>query len=112
MKAKTKTMNLAITTAFTAAILAAPVLSNAAENPFALQSLSSGYMVAESTDGDKLKEGNCSADKAKEGNCAGKAKEGNCAADKAKEGNCSAKAKEGNCAADKAKEGNCSADRG
>lgn len=103
MKSTNKTMKLALGGAFAATILVIPALTSAEENPFFLQSLSSGYMVAEQQ-GDKMKEGNCAADKAKEGNCA---------ADKAKEGSCSAdKMKEGNCAADKTKEGNCAANKG
>jgi len=104
-----KTISLAIGGAFALSIAAATV--NAAENPFALKSLSSGYQVAEHDakghDG-KCATGKCGANKKK----AEKAKEGSCSADKMKEGSCSAeKMKEGSCSADKMKEGSCSADK-
>ena len=59
MNATKKSMAIVIGGAFVASLAATTV--NAAENPFALKSLSSGYMVAEA---DKAKEGSCSADKA------------------------------------------------
>lgn len=103
MNANKKSMAVVIGSAFVASIAATTV--NAAENPFALKSLSSGYMVAEA---DKAKDGKCGT-----GKCgANKKAEGSCSADKAKEGSCHAdKAKEGSCSADKAKEGSCSADK-
>jgi uncharacterized low-complexity protein len=123
MKVTNKTLALAIGSAFVASIATTSI--HAAENPFALKSLSSGYMVADAdATADKAKDGKCGtgkcsaakkkamhdkemADKAKEGNCsADKAKEGSCHADKVKEGNCSADK-----AADKAKEGSCHADK-
>ena len=66
----------AVGTAFVAGMSAAP-LALAAENPFALSALSSGYQVADGHD------------KAKEGKCG----EGKCGGDKAKamEGKCGAK---------------------
>ncbi len=54
----------AVGTAF-AATLAAP-LASAAENPFAMQSLDRGYMVAEAG---KMGEGKCGGMKAGEGKC-------------------------------------------
>jgi len=72
---------------------------NAAESPFGMQELSTGYNVAmsEGTCG----EGKCGADKAKEAKCGG---------DKAKEAKCGAeKAKEAKCGGDKAKEAKCGA---
>ena len=103
MNVTKKSMAVVIGSAFVASIAATTV--NAAENPFALKSLSSGYMVAEA---DKAKDGKCGT-----GKCgANKKAEGSCSADKAKEGSCHAdKAKEGSCSADKAKEGSCSADK-
>jgi len=106
MKVTNKTLALAVGGAFVASIAATSV--HAAENPFALKSLSSGYMVAEA---DKMKDGKCGT-----GKCSAEkkkaAKEGACSADKAKEGACSAeKAKEGACSAEKAKEGACSAEK-
>lgn len=103
MNANKKSMAVVIGGAFVASIAATTV--NAAENPFALKSLSSGYMVAEA---DKARDGKCGT-----GKCgADKKAEGACGADKAKEGSCHAdKAKEGSCHADKAKEGSCSANK-
>ena len=97
----------------------------AAENPFAIKSLSSGYQIAEA---EKAKDGKCGTGKCgankKKVAAEAKAKEGSCSADKAKEGSCHAdkaadsaavgtteKAKEGSCSADKAKEGSCHADK-
>ena len=99
MNATKKSMAVVIGSAFVASIAATSV--NAAENPFVIKSLSSGYMVAEA---DKAKDGKCGT-----GKCgADKKAEGSCGADKAKEGSCNAdKAKEGACNADKAKEGSC-----
>ncbi|MGQ9666219.1 MAG: HvfA family oxazolone/thioamide-modified RiPP metallophore [Anaerolineae bacterium] len=101
MNATQKTLTLALGTALTAAIGVAGV-AHAAGNPFAMQSLSSGYMVAAA---DKAKDGKCG-----EGKCGGnkaKAKDGKCG-----EGKCGGnkdKAKDGNCGGnkDKAKDGNC-----
>jgi uncharacterized low-complexity protein len=100
-----KTITLAIGSAFALSVAATTV--NAAENTFAMKSLSSGYQVADHHE-EKMKDGKCGA-----GKCgAEKAKEGKCSAEKAKEGKCSAeKAAEGKCSADKMKEGKCSADK-
>ena len=113
MKAINKTLALAVGSAFVASITATSI--HAAENPFALKSLSSGYMVADA-DADKMKDGKCGTGKcsaAKKKAMTEKTKEGACSADKMKEGACSAemKAKEGNCSADKAKEGSCHAEK-
>ncbi|HFD79722.1 MAG TPA: hypothetical protein ENK05_04915 [Gammaproteobacteria bacterium] len=72
--------------------LAATGVANAAQNPFGMTELSSGYQVAE------MKEGKCGAGKMKEGE---KMKEGKCGAGKMKEGE---KMKEGKCGAGKMKE--------
>jgi uncharacterized low-complexity protein len=123
MNAQKKTLALILGTAMGASVAMSPV--SAAENPFALKPLASGYMVADNADGgEKMKDGKCSTGKCsssmkkKKAKAEEKAKEGNCSAEKAKEGNCSAekkaaadKAKEGNCSANKAKEGNCSAEK-
>lgn len=79
--------------------------ANTAENPFAMNDLSSGYMVAEA---EKAKEGKCGEGKcggdmkkdgkAKEGKCG----EGKCGGDMKKDG----KAKEGKCG-----EGKCGGDK-
>lgn len=101
MNASKKSMAIVIGSAFVASVAATTV--SAAENPFAIKSLSSGYMVAEKDAEGKCGSGKCGAEKKAEGSCS---------ADKAKEGACSAdKAKEGACNADKAKEGSCSADK-
>lgn len=100
MKTSSKTIALALSGAFALSIAATTV--NAAENPFAIKALSSGYQVADadakSKDG-KCGEGKCSAEMKKE--MADKAKDGNCGADKA-----DAKAKDGKCG-----EGKCSANK-
>lgn len=98
MNASKKTIAVMIGSAFVASVGVSTV--SAAENPFALKPLSSGYMVA---DADKAGEGKCGAEKKAEGSCGGdKAKEGACHADKSKEGSCHAdKSKEGSCHADK-----------
>ncbi len=95
MNAQKKSLALVLGGAFAASIAAAP-LSGAAENPFSLKPLASGYMVADNQGaGDKMKDGKCST-----GKCGSSMKK---KAEKAKEGNCSAekKAKEGNCSAEK-----------
>lgn len=105
----------AVGTAFAAGLSAAP-LAAAAENPFALTGLSSGYQVADNTE--KPAEGKCGASKKKdaEGKCGGKveaemkAKEGKCGnTAKMKDGKCG----EGKCGANKKKEveGKCGASK-
>ena len=127
MAIKKTALSLALGTAFAASLAASPIV-NAAESPFAMQSLDKGYMVAEA--GEKAKEGKCGGEKAdamkaKEGKCGGtkdakdaKAKDGKCggamekdaAAGKMKDGKCGSKPKmkdgkcgEGKCGANKAK---------
>jgi uncharacterized low-complexity protein len=104
-----KTIALAIGSAFALSIAVTTV--NAAENPFAVKSLSSGYQVADqhemkAKDG-KCGTGKCGATKKK----ADKAKEGSCSAEKMKEGSCGTEKKAGASAMDKAKEGACSAEK-
>ena len=109
MKASRKALSLVVGSAFAASISATAV--NAAENPFSMQTLTSGYMVADAHDAKEGKcgTGKCGAEKKAKGD---KAKEGSCGADKAKEGSCGeGKGKEGSCGADKAKEGSCHADK-
>ncbi|MCP5278429.1 MAG: hypothetical protein H6935_08700 [Thiobacillus sp.] len=90
MNATKKTLTLALGAALTAAIGTAG-LAQAAGNPFAMQGLSSGYMVAAA---DKAKDGKCG-----EGKCGGskdaKAKDGKCGEGKC--GGSKAKAKDGKC---------------
>ena len=76
-----KPVAAAIGTTFVISLAASPIVQ-AAENPFALNQLSSGYMVAEEGNcGDKKEgEGHCGAEKGEhEGNCGGKKEgEGKC----------------------------------
>ena len=86
MAIKKSALTLALGTAFVATLSASPVV-NAAGNPFAMQTLDKGYMVADAEM--KAKDGKCggatAADmKAKEGKC-GDAK---AATSKAKDGKC------------------------
>ena len=85
-----KPLAIALGAAFVTS-LAGTSVANAAENPFAMSELSSGYVVAE------MEEGKCGGDKTKkEGKCG----EGKCGADKAKsmtEGKCG----EGKCGGSK-----------
>ena len=87
---------IAIGAAFVTSLAGIPV-ANAAENPFAMSDLSSGYVVAE------MEEGKCGEGKCGEGMSGDKAKaEGKCgegmSGDKAKaEGKCG----EGKCGGDK-----------
>jgi uncharacterized low-complexity protein len=97
-----KPLAIALGAAFVTSLTAIPV-ANAAENPFAMSELSSGYMVTEMAEG-KCGEGKCGGDKTKaEGKCGGDkaAAEGDKAA---AEGKCG----EGKCGRDKTKaEGKC-----
>ena len=108
MTTSTKAVALAVSSAFVLSIGATTI--NAAENPFAIKSLSTGYQVAaaEKAKDGKCGEGKCSAEmkkaaaeKAKDGKCG----EGKCSAEMKKSGE---KATEGKCGADKAKDGSCS----
>jgi uncharacterized low-complexity protein len=105
MSQKTTLKPLAIAAgAALATSLAATTPASAAENPFAMSELSSGYMVAEMAEG-KCGEGKCGAEKKmdKEGKCGeGKCGEGKCGAEKKAE-------HEGKCGAEKKmdKEGKC-----
>jgi uncharacterized low-complexity protein len=84
MASRKTAVTLALGSAVAATLAIAP-LANANDNPFKLQSLKSGYQVADNKD----KEGKCGGDKAKDGKCGGdKAKDGKCGGDKAKEGAC------------------------
>ncbi|OOZ40572.1 hypothetical protein BOW53_07270 [Solemya pervernicosa gill symbiont] len=80
----------ALGTAFAVSLAAAP-MANAAENPFQMTELSSGYMVADNHAG---KEGKCGEAKCGGAKADDKAKEGSCGGDKA--------GKEGSCGGDKA----------
>ena len=102
-------LSVAVGAAFITSLAGAGVAS-AADNPFAMTELSSGYMVADSHEG-KCGEGKCGAKReAHEGKCGGEKKtmeEGKCG-----EGKCGAKreAHEGKCGGDKKPaEGKCGA---
>ena len=101
-----KSIALALGGAFALSMAATTV--NAAENPFALKTLSSGYQVADHHD-EKMKDGKCGTGKCGAEKKAGEAK---CSAEKAGEAKCSAeKAGEAKCSAEKMKEGACSAEK-
>ena len=97
-----KTIALAIGSAFALSIAATSV--NAAENPFSIKPLASGYQVADNQTS-KMKDGKCGAgkcganmkkmNKGKDSACChhNKAKDGSCSAEKMKEGACSAEMK-------------------
>ena len=98
MKSSNKTIALAVAGALALSISAASL--QAASNPFAIKSLSSGYQVADATadTGTKMKDGKCGT-----GKCGANKKK---AMEKAE----AEKGKEGSCSAEKAAEGSCSAD--
>lgn len=101
-----KSIALALGGAFALSMAATTV--NAAENPFALKTLSSGYQVADHHE-EKMKDGKCGTGKCGAEKKAGEAK---CSAEKAAEAKCSAeKAGEAKCSAEKMKEGTCSAEK-
>ena len=93
MNAKKSALTLAIGSAFAVSLTAVPT-AQAENNPFAMQQLQSGYLVADNHMGQDAK--------AKEGKCGGKTE----ADMKAKEGKCgnTAKMKDGKCG-----EGKCGA---
>ena len=95
----TKPVAAAVGVAFVSS-LAVSTTAVADENPFAMDELDSGYMLAGSHEG---KEGKCG-----EGKCGGeKAEEGKCGHEKAEEGKCG----EGKCGGEKAEEGKCGGDK-
>lgn len=131
MKTTQKSISLGVASAFALTIGAAT--THAAENPFAIKLLSSGYQVADAATSTKMKEsiGKSGASKkmAEKTNmvkdATEKSAEGSCSADKMKDGSCSAtmksevmtdkmsdKAKDGSCHAEmKGKEGSCHSDK-
>jgi uncharacterized low-complexity protein len=94
MNTSSKALALLVGGAFAASIATTAV--HAAENPFAVKTLTSGYMVADASDS-KMKDGKCSTGKCganKKKAMEEKAHEGKCSADKKdKEGSCSAEKK-------------------
>ena len=102
-------LSIALGAAFATSLAAAPV-ANAADNPFAMSELSSGYMVAESHMEGKCGEGKCGGAKAtttedaEKTTAEGKCGEGKCGGEKATtEGKCGGEKKmeEGKCGASK-----------
>ena len=118
MKSSNKTIALALSGAFALSIAATSI--NAAENPFAIKSLSSGYQVADHHE--KMKDGKCGegkcgtemkkemSDKAHDGKMKdGKCGEGKCGAEMKKE--MSDKAHDGKMKDGKCGEGKCGTDK-
>lgn len=94
MNGKKTALSLAIGSAFAVSFAASP-LANAAENPFGMSALKSGYMVADVSDmkaGDKkMPEGKCgNTAKMKDGKC-GEGKCGGKKVTKANDGKCGGK---------------------
>lgn len=79
MSCKKTIISIAVGSAFAATLGIAPIAS-AADNPFAIQSLDKGYMVADAHKHAEKKagEGKCGGMKAGEGKCGAKASEGMC----------------------------------
>ena len=96
MANKKTALTIALGSAFAASLTMVPA-THAAENPFAMQTLDKGYMVADA--GAKAMEAKCGADKKKAEEMA-KTKEAKCGADK-KKADEAAKAKEAKCGANK-----------
>jgi uncharacterized low-complexity protein len=102
-KSTIKPLALAAGAAFVTSLASATV-ANAAENPFAMSELSSGYMVADAAEGkcgegmEKEAEGKCGEGMKKEGE-EGKCGEGKCGGEKkaTEEGKCG----EGKCGGEK-----------
>jgi len=85
-----KPIAAALGTTFIVSLAASPIVQ-AAENPFALNELSNGYMVAEegSCGEEKDAEGKCGEEKDAEGKCGEeKDAEGKCGEEKEAEGKC------------------------
>ena len=111
MANKKTLLSLAVGTAFAATAGLAPI-AHAADNPFGMQTLRTGYQMAQAdttteAPAEKAKDGSCGADKKHDGNCgADKKKDGTCSAAKMKEGKCGNKKKDGKCG-----EGKCGANK-
>lgn len=110
MNASKTTLTLALTAALGTATLGASGLTQAAENPFAMQSLKSGYMLAaadEKTMDGKAMDEKATEAKANDGKCGA----GKCGANKKK---AKAKAADGKCGAgmeSKTMDGKCGAEK-
>ncbi len=112
MKASKQSVTLVVGGALAIGVGVAPAA--AAENPFMLKPLATGYMVADASGGDKTKNGKCGA-----GKCGGsmekpsdKSKDSACDRQKDKQGACGGeKAKEGACSGEKDKQGACGGEK-
>jgi uncharacterized low-complexity protein len=110
-----KSVALAVSSAFVLSIGATTI--SAAENPFAIKSLSTGYQVADHHE--KAKDGKCGEGKCGHGDKDAKAKDGKCGEGKCGEGKCGAdmkkegagKAKDGKCGEGKCGEGKCGTEK-
>lgn len=118
MSASKNTLVLMVGSALAATVLSTSV--QAIENPFSAKPLASGYMLADASNANKMKDGQCAAGKcgASQKPKKEKAKESACNAERMKDGACGAemrnaakKAKEGSCHGEKSKEGACHADK-
>jgi uncharacterized low-complexity protein len=96
----TKPVAAAVGVAFISS-LAVSTSAVAADNPFAMADLDSGYLLAGNHEGE---EGKC-GEKGEEGKCGEKAAEGKCG-EKGEEGKCGEKGEEGKCG-EKGEEGKC-----
>ena len=94
-----KPVAAAVGAAFVSSLAASSVA--AADNPFELTDLDSGYQLADSHEGEEGKcgEGKCGGEKGEEGKCG----EGKCGGEKGEEGKCG----EGKCGGEKGEEGKC-----
>ncbi|MEX2495124.1 MAG: hypothetical protein WD448_03490 [Woeseia sp.] len=118
-KSRARPVAIAVGAALAGSFAIANVASaDTAASPFAMTTLSTGYMLGagEGTCGskkdDKTAEGNCGGDKEGEGSCgADKEGEGSCGGDKGGEGSCGEaredKGAEGKCGEGKCGEGKC-----
>lgn len=98
---KKNVLSLAVGTAFAATAMLSPV-AHAADNPFGMQKMSSGYLLAEADT--KMKDGSCGGEKKQDGSCGDKK------AEKMKDGSCGDKKKDGSCGdkkVEKKKDGKC-----
>lgn len=108
---KTQRSHLKLATGMTvAATFALGSFAHAADNPFGMQKLGSGYQLAQASTEGKKADGKCGEAKCGAAKTADKKKDGQCGADKKKEASCGAdKKKEGSCGGDKKKDASCGA---
>lgn len=89
-KTKLNTLTAALGTTFVVSALSSIPIASAAENPFAMNEISHGYMVAAHAEG-KCGEGKCGGKKETEGKCGGKHSDKKEAEGKCGEGKCGGK---------------------